>query len=78
MTPKMQLLFEQLPDLLGGHLTLAVPAIFMGVLISVPLGILCVKSASNTWAGDVARVACSNNTEYRFARNYGGTVRWAQ
>ena len=45
MTPKMQILFEQLPDLLGGHLTLAVPAIFMGVLISVPLGILCVKSA---------------------------------
>ncbi len=46
MTPKLQLLFEQLPDLLGGHLTLAVPAIFIGVLISVPLGILCVKSAA--------------------------------
>ena len=46
MTPKLQLLFEQLPDLLGGHLTLAVPAIFIGVLISVPLGILCVKSAT--------------------------------
>ena len=34
MTPKLQLLFEQLPDLLGGHLTLAVPAIFIGVLIN--------------------------------------------
>ena len=46
MTPKLQILLEQLPDLLGGHLTLAVPAIFIGVLISVPLGILCVKSAT--------------------------------
>jgi len=46
MSPRLQLLFEQLPNLLGGHLSLAVPAIFVGVLISVPLGILCVKSAT--------------------------------
>ena len=46
MSPRLQLLFEQLPNLLGGHLSLAVPAIFVGVLISVPLGILCVKSAA--------------------------------
>ena len=46
MSPRLTLLFEQLPDLLGGHLTLAVPAIFIGVLISLPLGVLCVKSAT--------------------------------
>ena len=46
MSPRLQLLFEQLPNLLGGHLSLAVPAIAVGVLISVPLGILCVKSAA--------------------------------
>jgi len=46
MSPRLYLLFEQLPDLLGGHLTLAVPAIFFGVLISLPLGVLCVKSAT--------------------------------
>jgi osmoprotectant transport system permease protein len=46
MSPRLQLLVEQLPNLLGGHLSLAVPAIFVGVLISVPLGILCVKSAA--------------------------------
>jgi osmoprotectant transport system permease protein len=46
MSPRLQLLFEQLPSLLGGHLSLAVPAIAVGVLISVPLGILCVKSAA--------------------------------
>ena len=46
MSPRLQLLFEQLPSLLGGHLSLAVPAITVGVLISVPLGILCVKSAA--------------------------------
>ncbi len=45
MSPRLVLLFEQLPDLLGGHLTLAVPAIFIGVLISLPLGVLCVKCA---------------------------------
>ena len=43
MSARLMLLFEQLPDLLGGHLTLAVPAIFIGVLISLPLGVLCVK-----------------------------------
>ncbi|NBS31555.1 MAG: ABC transporter permease subunit [Planctomycetia bacterium] len=46
MSPRLQLLVEQLPNLLGGHLSLAVPAIFVGVLISVPLGILCAKSAA--------------------------------
>ena len=46
MSPRLQLLVEQLPNLLGGHLSLDVPAIFVGVLISVPLGILCVKSAA--------------------------------
>ncbi len=46
MSPRLQLLVEQLPNLLGGHLSLAVPAIVVGVLISVPLGILCVKSAA--------------------------------
>ena len=46
MSPRLTLLFEQLPDLLGGHLTLAVPAIFIGVLISLPLGVFCVKSAT--------------------------------
>lgn len=46
MSQRLQLLFEQLPNLLGGHLSLAVPAITLGVMISVPLGILCVKSAS--------------------------------
>lgn len=46
MSPRFQLLVEQLPNLLGGHLSLAVPAIFVGVLMSVPLGILCVKSAA--------------------------------
>ena len=46
MSPRLQLLVEQLPNLLGGHLSLAVPAIFVGVLMSVPLGILCVKSAA--------------------------------
>ena len=46
MSPRLTLLFEQLPALLGGHLTLAVPAIFIGVLISLPLGVLCVKSAT--------------------------------
>ncbi len=46
MSPRLHLLVEQLPNLLGGHLSLAVPAIFVGVLISVPLGILCVKSAA--------------------------------
>ncbi len=30
MSPRLYLLFEQLPGLLGGHLTLAVPAIFFG------------------------------------------------
>jgi len=43
MSPRISLLFEQLPDLLGGHLTLAVPAIVIGVLISLPLGVVCVK-----------------------------------
>ena len=46
MSPRLTLLFEQLPDLLGGHLTLAVPAIFIGVLVSLPAGVLCVKSAT--------------------------------
>ena len=46
MSPRLQLLVEQLPNLLGGHLSLAVPAIFVGVLISVPLGIVSVKSAA--------------------------------
>ena len=46
MSPRLQGLFEQLPQLLGGHLSLAVPAIVVGVLLSVPLGILCVKSAA--------------------------------
>lgn len=46
MSPRVQALFEQVPQLLGGHLSLAVPAIVGGVLLSVPLGILCVKSAA--------------------------------
>ncbi len=43
MSPRLATLLSQLPDLLGGHLTLAVPAIALGVLASVPLGIACVK-----------------------------------
>jgi len=43
MNERFALLLEQLPDLLGGHLLLAVPAILIGVLVSVPLGIACVK-----------------------------------
>ncbi len=43
MSPRLAALLTQLPDLLGGHLTLAVPAIALGVLASVPLGIACVK-----------------------------------
>jgi len=35
--------FDRLPDLFGGHLLLSVPAILVGVLISVPLGVLCAK-----------------------------------
>lgn len=40
MNGKLAELFALLPDYLGGHLLLAVPAIVVGVLISVPLGIL--------------------------------------
>lgn len=43
MNERLAALFSQLPDLLGGHLLLAVPAIAIGVLASVPLGIACVK-----------------------------------
>lgn len=32
--------FHRLPELLGGHLLLALPAILAGVLVSVPLGVL--------------------------------------
>jgi len=46
MSTRLQGLFEQLPHLLGGHLSLAVPAIMAGVLVSVPLGVLCAKSAA--------------------------------
>jgi len=43
MSGKMGELFSVLPDYLGGHLLLAVPAIVVGVFISVPLGILCAR-----------------------------------
>ncbi|MEC7709687.1 MAG: ABC transporter permease/substrate-binding protein, partial [Planctomycetota bacterium] len=46
MSSQLYLLFEQLPDYLGGHLMLAIPAIVLGVLISVPLGVVCVKSVT--------------------------------
>lgn len=46
MSSQLHLLFEQLPDYLGGHLMLAIPAIVLGVLISVPLGVVCVKSVT--------------------------------
>ncbi len=45
MKEKLKELFTVLPDYLGGHLLLAVPAILAGVLVSVPLGVLCARNA---------------------------------
>ncbi|HSP42782.1 MAG TPA: ABC transporter permease, partial [Luteolibacter sp.] len=46
MEEKLRELFLVLPDYLGGHLLLAVPAIVLGVLVSVPLGILSARNAA--------------------------------
>jgi len=46
MNEALHELFEKLPDYLGGHLLLAVPAIIGGVLLSVPLGILAHRNAT--------------------------------
>lgn len=46
MSEALRELFEKLPDYLGGHLLLSVPAIVGGVLLSVPLGILAHRNAT--------------------------------
>lgn len=46
MSAALRELFNKLPDYLGGHLLLAVPAIIGGVLLSVPLGVVAHRSAA--------------------------------